>query len=493
MCWAALDQFCESLALNEQHKLSRFRSISRSKCHTWHCWCPSAHLLCTLNPTHIWAWTTHSQMLHSILIHPQMSHERVGKRKHFHLDRQETQQCATAMSQCSLLGLGEVAKELFCFLPIDATQQHELRWQVFISCNISLWQLLPPLTFWCPLVCDPGSLSTLLCFRPLVGFVWQRRCWSQEDGWLRLSIFVFCFLKLWTWCWQVHLSSCKSYSPWFCQAPVAAFAVYPFAPCGCKRLVHKHRRFLLDPKKNPMGKSHMKSFRKLDQLKKKNRKMVPIFIWEKLVFIYHLVLRGDRQQSRIPTIFRCEVLLWLADLPLTDRGSCFTKEGTHKLQFFFWGEWNSWTLIHWGFSHIFVARMHINHINSQAVSIGRCQHSGDRCVLLPLHNQYNTESTAIASSVGMPKPGWLSRCWWRGDSRRWKAWNFMKLVYWIFEAPWSQLTTLCQGLGAVASKCKGLRSFSIYWNVRARNLHQMSPRDCRGSFRTFVYICYHAL
>lgn len=27
-------------------------------------------------------------------------------------------------------------------------------------------------------------------------------------------------------------------------------------------------------------------------------------------------------------------------------------------------------MIHWGFSHIFVARMHINHINSQAVSMG---------------------------------------------------------------------------------------------------------------------------
>lgn len=57
--------------------------------------------------------------------------------------------------------------------------------------------------------------------------------------------------------------------PMICQAPVAAFAVYPFAPCGCKRLVHKHRRFLLDPKKNPMGKSHMKFDKKLDQLNKK--------------------------------------------------------------------------------------------------------------------------------------------------------------------------------------------------------------------------------
>ena len=126
--------FVKAWLWNEQHKLSRFTAISRSKCHTLHCWCPLAHLLCTLNPGHIWAWTTHSQMVHSMLIHPQMSHERVGKRRHFHLDRQETQQCATAMSQCSLLGLGEVAKELFCFLPIDATQQHELRWQVFISC-----------------------------------------------------------------------------------------------------------------------------------------------------------------------------------------------------------------------------------------------------------------------------------------------------------------------------------------------------------------------
>ena len=197
MCWAALDQFCEGLALNEQHKLSRFRAISRSKCHTWHRWCPSAHLLSTLNPTHIWAWTTHSQMIHSMLIHPQMSHERVGKRRHFHLDRQETQQCATAMSQCSLLGLGEVAKELFCFLPIDATQQHELRWQVFISCNISFWQLLPPLTFWGPLVCDPGSLFHSPMLQAFGRIVWQTKI-LISGRWLT-QIEHFRFLVFWNY------------------------------------------------------------------------------------------------------------------------------------------------------------------------------------------------------------------------------------------------------------------------------------------------------
>lgn len=363
MCWAALDQFCESLALNEQHKLSRFRAISRSKCHTLHCWCPLAHLLCTLNPGHIWAWTTHSQMVHSMLIHPQMPHERVGKRRHFHLDRQETQQCATAMSQCSLLGLGEVAKELFCFLPIDATQQHELRWQVsLVVDNISLWQLLPPLTSCGPLACDPGSLSTLLCFRPLVGL------FGNEDVDLRKMVdsdWAFPSFAFWNYELDAGKSICQvsSCSPMICQAPVAAFAVYPFAPCGCKRLVHKHRRFLLDPNKKSYGKISHEIWQKIGSAKEKNRLKCQ-FLFEKNWCDLSSCPKRWPATIQNPNDFSCEVLLWLADLPLTDRGSCSPKKGPTSYSFFFGGEWNSWTLIHWGFSHIFVARMHIN---SQAV------------------------------------------------------------------------------------------------------------------------------
>ena len=46
-----------------------------------------------------------------------------------------------------------------------------------------------------------------------------------------------------------------------------------------------------------------------------------------------------------------------------------------------------------------------------------------------------------------------------------------------------------QGLGAVASRCRGLRSFSIYWNVRARNLNQ-TPKDCHGRFRCHICIVF---
>ena len=126
--------------------------------------------------------------------------------------------------------------------------------------------------------------------------------------WLtQIEHFVFWFLKLWTWCWQVHLSSCKSYSPWFARPLLRPLPFIPLHLAAASVWSTSIGGSCLTRKKNPMGKSHMKFDKKLDQLNKKTGWGCPIFIWEKLVFIYHLVLRGDRQQSRIPTIFhaRC--------------------------------------------------------------------------------------------------------------------------------------------------------------------------------------------
>lgn len=195
--------------------------------------------------------------------------------------------------------------------------------------------------------------------------VWQRRCWSQEDGWLRLSISVFCFLKLWTWCWQVHLSSFFMF-PHDLPGPCCGLCRLSLCTLRLQAFGPQASEVPAWPGKKSYGKISHEIWQKIGSAKEKNRLKCQ-FLFEKNWCDLSSCPKRWPATIQNPNDFSCEVLLWLADLPLTDRGSCSPKKGPTSYSFFFWGEWNSWTLIHWGFSHIFVARMHINHINSQAV------------------------------------------------------------------------------------------------------------------------------